>query len=58
MRAREAVERECVGVCEGGSGLLGGMEAVRIESWRVEPPAEKQRSLHPPAEKPCKYTRG
>ena len=25
-----------VGVCEGGSGLLGGMEAVRIESWRVE----------------------
>ena len=25
----------CVGVCEGGSGLLGG-EVVRSESWRVE----------------------
>ena len=38
MRAREAVERVCVrvGVCEGGSGLLGGVEVVRSESWRVE----------------------
>ena len=30
----------CVCVCEGGSGLLGGMEAVRIESWRVDRGAE------------------
>ena len=23
-------------MCEGGNGLLGGTEAVRIESWRME----------------------
>jgi len=23
-------------VCEGGSGLLGGVEVVRSESWSVE----------------------
>ncbi len=23
-------------MCEGGSGLLGGVEVVRSESWRVE----------------------
>ena len=34
MRAREAVERKCA--CEGGSGLLGRVEVVRSESWRVE----------------------
>ena len=34
MRERESVERE--GVCESGSGLLGGVEVVRSESWRME----------------------
>ena len=31
---RERGSRESV--CEGGSGLLGGVEVVRSESWRVE----------------------
>jgi len=37
-RERGSRERVCVrvGVCEGGSGLLGGVEMVRSESWRVE----------------------
>jgi len=35
-RDREAILLSDVAAFEGGSGFLGGMEAVMIESWRVD----------------------
>ena len=42
-RERGFRERVCVrgGVCEGRSGLLGGVEVVRSESWLLDREAER-----------------